>query len=67
MAKRQQQQEPSYAEAIAEIERILGRFRNEEMEVDSLAAEVKRATELIALCKTRLHKAEEEVNKTLEA
>ncbi|WP_308502181.1 exodeoxyribonuclease VII small subunit [uncultured Alistipes sp.] len=67
MAKRQQQQEPSYAEAIAEIERILGRFRNEEMEVDSLAAEVKRATELIALCKTRLHKAEEEVNKILEA
>lgn len=27
---------------MAEIEKILARFRNEEMDVDSLAAEVKR-------------------------
>ena len=65
MAKKKE--EPGYNESIAEIERILGRFRNEEMDVDSLAAEVRRATELIALCKARLHKAEEEVNKILEA
>jgi len=45
MAKKK---EPAYAEAIAEIEKILARFRSEEMDVDSLAAEVKRATELIA-------------------
>ena len=37
------------------------------MDVDTLAAEVKRATELIASCKERLRKAEEEVNKILEA
>ena len=66
MAKKQHE-EPSYAEAIAEIERILERFRSEEMDVDSLAAEVKRATELITLSKGRLHKAEEKVNKILEA
>ena len=36
------------------------------MDVDSLAGEVKRATELIASCKARLHKAEEEVSKILE-
>ena len=65
MAKKKE--EPTYTEAVAEIERILARFRNEEMDVDSLAAEVKRATELITLCKGRLHKAEEEVNKILEA
>ena len=35
--------------------------------MDTLAAEVKRATELIASCKERLRKAEEEVNKILEA
>ena len=62
-----QQQDPSYTEAIAEIERILGRFRSEEMDVDSLAAEVRRATELIAVCKAKLQKADEEVNKILEA
>lgn len=57
--------ELTYAEAMAEIEKILARMRNEEMDVDSLATEVKRATELISKCKTRLRKAEEEVNKIL--
>ncbi|CVI68496.1 exodeoxyribonuclease VII small subunit [Alistipes sp. CHKCI003] len=58
--------EIAYAEAMAEIERILTRFRSEEMDVDSLAAEVKRATELIGLCKERLRKAESDVKKILE-
>ena len=58
--------EVPYAEAMAEIEKILARLRNEEMDVDSLAAEVKRATELIASCKARLRKAEADVNKILE-
>lgn len=58
--------EITYTEAMAEIERTLARFRNEEMDVDSLATEVKRATELITLCKERLCKAETEVTKTLE-
>ena len=59
-------QELPYAEAMAEIEKILGRLRSEEMNVDGLAAEVKRATELIASCKARLRKAEADVNKVLE-
>lgn len=58
--------ELSYAEAMSEIEKILARLRSEEMNVDSLAAEVKRATELIASCKSRLRKAEEEVTRILE-
>ena len=56
----------SYAEAMAEIEQILARLRNDEMDVDSLAAEVKRATELIASCRARLRKAETDVNRILE-
>ncbi len=64
MAKKKQ--ELPYAEAMAEIEKILARFRSDEMDVDSLAAEVRRATELIASCRERLRKAEEEVNNTLE-
>ena len=58
--------ELTYAEAMAEIEKILGRLRSEEMNVDGLAAEVKRATELIASCKARLRKAEADVNTVLE-
>lgn len=63
MAKKQL----TYGEATTQIEKILARLRSEEMDVDTLAAEVKRATELIASCKERLRKAEEEVNKILEA
>ena len=59
--------ELTYTEAMAEIEKILARLRSEEMDVDGLAAEVKRATELIAACKARLRKAEEKVNKVLES
>ena len=58
--------ELTYTEAMAEIEKILGRLRSEEMNVDGLAAEVKRATELIASCKARLRKAEADVSKVLE-
>lgn len=58
--------ELTYAEASAEIEKILARLRGEELDVDSLSAEVKRATELIALCKTKLKKTEEEISKILE-
>ena len=58
--------ELSYAAAMAEIEQILGRFRNEELSVDDLTKEVTRATELISLCKERLLKAEQSVKKVLE-
>ena len=51
---------------MAQTEAIRDRLQREESTVDNLAAEVKRATELIAECKARLHKAEEEVGKILQ-
>lgn len=57
MAKKQ----ITYTEALGEIEQILERFRSDQMDVDTLAQEVKRATELITLCKERLTKVEKEV------
>lgn len=57
----------AYAEAMARIDEILARLRNEEMDVDRLAAEVQCATELIARCKERLLKAETDVKKILES
>ena len=56
----------TYAEAMARTEPTLDRLQGGEIPVDNLAAEVKRATELIAECKARLHKAEEEVGKILQ-
>lgn len=58
--------EMSYKEAITEIEAILRSLREEQNSVDTLAERVARATELIALCRAKLRKAEEDVNKVLE-
>lgn len=58
-------QPASYSEAIAEVENILARFSSGELDVDTLAAQVKRATELIRYCKERLAKAEKEVGEVL--
>ncbi|MBR5850470.1 MAG: exodeoxyribonuclease VII small subunit [Alistipes sp.] len=57
----------NYSEAIAEVERILEKFRTEQLDVDQLTTDVKRATTLIAACRERLTKVEEEVTKILEA
>lgn len=56
----------NYAEAIAEVEKIVAEFGNGTLDVDTLATQVKRATELIGWCKARLSKAEKDVNEVLE-
>lgn len=53
----------SYTEAMAEIEKIMAKLRGESVDVDTLTTEVKRASELIELCKSRLRATEEEVRK----
>ncbi|MBO5813843.1 MAG: exodeoxyribonuclease VII small subunit [Alistipes sp.] len=57
------EKEFSYTEAMAEIERIMENLRSEKVDVDTLTTQVKRASELIALCKGKLHATEEEVKK----
>ena len=56
----------TYKEAIEEIEKILRSLREEQNSIDTLSERVARATELIALCREKLHKAENDVNKVLE-
>lgn len=58
--------ELSYKEAITEIETILRSLREEQNSIDTLSERVARATELIALCREKLRKAENDVNKVLE-
>ena len=58
--------EMSYKEAIEEIEKILKSLREEQNSIDTLSERVARATELIALCREKLRKAENDVNKVLE-
>ena len=57
----------TYAEATAEIEQILARLRSDQTaNVDTLAADVKRATELIGYCRERLYNVEADVKSQLE-
>ena len=56
----------TYKETIAEIEQIVKSLREEQNSIDTLSERVARATELIALCREKLRKAENDVNKVLE-
>ena len=58
--------EMSYKEAIEEIEKILRSLREEQNNIDTLSERVARATELIAICREKLRKAEADVNNVLE-
>ena len=58
--------ELTYSEAIAEVEQIISRLRTEQTGVDTLAAELKRASELITRCKAQLHDVEAAVKKQME-
>jgi exodeoxyribonuclease VII small subunit len=57
---------PSYNEAIAEIEEILGLMESEDLDVDDLSVKVKRVSELIRMCRKKLLQTEEEVEKVLK-
>lgn len=58
--------EMSYSDAMSEVNEILEKLNNEQLDIDLLSVEVKRATELLALCKTKLRKTEEEITKLFD-
>jgi len=56
----------SYNEAIAEIESILHKIEEGNLDVDDLTKKVSRVTDLIKICRDRLYKAETQINQILE-
>jgi len=56
----------SYTESIRELEEILERVENGDLDVDDLSKEISRASELIKYCKEKLYVADEEVKKILD-
>jgi exodeoxyribonuclease VII small subunit len=58
--------DPSYQEAIEEIESIVEKIENETVDVDVLTEKVKRATFLIKYCKAKLKRTDEEVKGILK-
>ncbi len=56
----------SYQEAMNQINSILEKLNNEELDIDALSKEIKKATELITLCKQKLRTAQDEIDKLFE-
>ncbi len=58
--------ELTYAEAIAELEKILAMMQSDKCDIDSLAAYTRRATELLAKCRSQLTATDKELREILE-
>ena len=54
-----------YEQAIAELERIVKQMEEGQSDIDTLSEQLKRAKELIGLCKEKLTKTDEEIKKIL--
>ncbi len=55
----------SYSDAIGEIEAILEKIEGGNLDVDELAGKVSRVTELLKICRDRLHKTETKIDEIL--
>lgn len=58
-------QEIKYEEAIAQLEEIVRKMENGNLDIESLTTQLKTAQKLIKLCKDKLTKTDEEIKKML--
>ena len=59
------EKELKYEAAMAELQAIVTKMENDELDIDQLSEQLKRAQELIKLCKDKLTKTDEEIKKIL--
>ncbi|MFT4536033.1 MAG: exodeoxyribonuclease VII small subunit [Saprospiraceae bacterium] len=57
--------ENTYQKAYSELQSIVAKMQNEEIGLDELGKEVKRAAELIKMCKVKLRDVEKEIEVSL--
>ena len=57
--------EIKYEAALAELQTIVSKMENDELDIDQMSDQLKRAQELIKLCKDKLTKTDEEIKKIL--
>ncbi len=58
--------EPGFTVAMRELETILHRIEGDELDIDRLAEELKRATTLLELCRGKIRRAELEVTEIVQ-
>ena len=54
-----------YEEAMKSLEEIVQKMESGQLSIDSLSKELKKARQLVKLCKDKLLKTEEEINKII--
>ena len=59
------EKELKYEAAFAELQEIVRKMENDELDIDQLSDQLKRAQQLIKLCKDKLTKTDEEIKKIL--
>ncbi|MBQ9357147.1 MAG: exodeoxyribonuclease VII small subunit [Prevotella sp.] len=57
--------EMKYEAAFAELKNIVTLLENDELDLDQMTEKLKRAQELIKLCRDKLTKTDEEIKKIL--
>jgi exodeoxyribonuclease VII small subunit len=58
--------EITYTEAFEELKEIVNQMEEGAVNLDELSTYVKRASELIQICKSKLHDTEQDVHKILK-
>jgi exodeoxyribonuclease VII small subunit len=58
---------PSFRQAMEELEAILARIEGEEIDVDRLAEELRRAAQLLEICRGKIRRAEVEVTQIVQS
>lgn len=58
-------EEFKYEEAVRQLEDIVEKLENDELDIDSMSDNLKKAQKLIKLCKDKLTKTDDEINKIL--
>jgi len=58
-------QEQKYEQAFQELQTIVRRLENDELDIDQMSEQLKRAQQLMRLCKDKLTKTDEEIKKIL--
>ena len=56
----------TYEQAVAELEAIVRKMEGDQLDIDSLTSQLKRAKALITMCKDKLNKTDAEIKKILE-
>ncbi len=55
-----------YEEAMRQLQEIVRKMENDELDIDQMAEQLKRAQELIRLCRDKLTKTDEEIRNLLK-